>query len=606
MTDTLRHRGPDGDGIFCDTTNQVWLGHRRLSVIDIAGGQQPMANEDGKIQVVFNGEIYNHKQLRAELTSAGHVFHSDHSDTEVLVHGYEEWGSDLPERLNGMFAFAIYDIPRKRLFLARDRFGKKPLFYHFDGARFLFASELTAFQYIADLSLSFSKKGLMKFFGYGYFPAPYTPYEQIQKLPAGHFMNVDLPARTMVARPYWSFCMEPQPVRPGTEADLAAELRHLLREAVRRRLESDVPLGFFLSGGIDSSAVTGLARELMPDNDLFTFSMGFQEPTFDESRFAKIAADKFRTQHITKTCSLDDMKQQMPGILARLDEPTSDSSFLPTTMVCGLAREHVTVALSGDGGDELFGGYDPFHVFPMASAYHTYVPAPVHGFLRTMFDRTWPISEKNMSFGFKVRRALKGLSHAPALWAPHWLGPLEAGEISELFDTHVEPEEVFSEVVALWEASPHLEPADRLTEFFVRFYLQDNILLKVDRASMLNSLEVRAPFLDTDVVEFARRLPMAMKLRHGKGKFILKQAMNGLVPDEILTRPKKGFGIPLTKWLKDLPAPDVDPTPLGLSSIFLRRRWKQHREGKIDDRANLWCWYALAQRYGAMEVSCAS
>ncbi|MBF0429322.1 MAG: asparagine synthase (glutamine-hydrolyzing), partial [Magnetococcales bacterium] len=593
ITRSLNHRGPDGEGFYIDCEQQIFLGHRRLAILDLAGGEQPMWTADRRLCIVFNGEIYNHAELRTELQRLGHKFLSNHSDTETLLYGYREWGTQLPERLNGMFAFVIYDLDRKRLFAARDRFGKKPFYYSFQKNLFIFASELSALRLHPGFTGSVNPKILQKYFAYGFIPAPNALYHNSFKLPGGSYLELDLTTFTLQQHRYWRFRLSPDPAWEQRNVDdLAEELRALLSQAVKRRMESDVPLGFFLSGGIDSSAILSLAARHVPPESLHTFSIGFREPSYDESSFARQEAQRIGSQHHEEILTLTDAKTLIPSVLSRLDEPMGDYSILPTYLLSAFTRRHVTVALGGDGGDELFAGYDPFMAITPGQIYQRLIPNFIHKKFRTLADML-PISNRNMSLDFRIRRFLAGLSHSMAYWNPTWMAPLEPQEISDLFHQPIEPETLYSEVLDLWHDSSITHPIDKALEYFSNLYLQDDILTKVDRASMMVSLEVRAPFLDNDVVAFAQRLPHTFKLRRGERKFLLKKAMTGLLPDTIIHRPKKGFGVPIDSWLKSFP-----PTPpllpaAGVDIDWVARRWQAHRLDKADHRLFLWSWLSL-------------
>ncbi len=593
MTQALAHRGPDGSGCYIDPVLGVHLGHRRLAIIDVADGAQPMWNEDEQIAAVFNGEIYNHLELRAELEGLGHRFRTDHSDTEVLVHGYEQWGEALPARLNGMFAFAIFDRPRKRLFLARDRFGEKPLYYAHRGRRFTFASELSALARQPGFDRTLDRRALQKFFAYGFMPAPHALYMGTAKLPGGCHLAYDIATGEARIERYWRFALEPDPaLLAAEEGALAEELRALLFQAVRRRLISDVPLGVFLSGGIDSSAVLAGMAQAIPADRIESFTIGFTEPSFDESPFARAVARAFGSDHHEETLSLDAAKSLIESVLRRMDEPLADGSILPTYLLSRFTRSRVTVALSGDGGDELFAGYDPFEALAPAQFYSRIVPQGLHRGLRSLAELL-PVADRNMSLDFKIRRTLAGLSYPAAMWNPVWMGPLEPAAIAELFDEPVSADELYGEAIDAWNVNPALDKLDRSLEYFTNFYLTDDILMKVDRATMMNSLESRAVFLDNDVVAFCRRLPNRFKLHRGQRKVLLKKAMEGVIPDDILARPKKGFGIPLAKWLRDVPE---TPPMGGLDGARLdwaAARWAAHRDGKADHRLFLWAWLSV-------------
>ncbi len=593
MTRALQHRGPDGEGIYQDLANRVFLGHRRLAIVDIAGGYQPMPNEDETVLVSFNGEIYNHAELRQELVERGHVFRTDHSDTEVLVHGYEEWGEELPVRLNGMFAFAIYDKRRRRLFLARDRFGEKPLYYLVKPSLFAFASELTGLLHHSHASRSLDMRSVQKFFAHGYLPAPNALYEFCRKLPGGCYLIYEIDGEKLAVRRYWQFSLEPD--ESLTEADderLAGELEGLLIQSVRRRLMSDVPLGLFLSGGIDSASVLGAATQLCGRDFVETFTIGFTEDSFDESANARATAKALGSRHREELLDLSKARNLSPIVLGKMDEPLGDPSLLPTYLLSAFTRKSVKVALSGDGGDELFAGYDPFKALAPARLYERFVPSSLHTLLRRLVGRI-PISAANMSLDFKLRRALAGLSHAQRFWNPVWLAPLGPGEIAEIFERPLPPEDLYEEVLALWNAGDGKDLVDRTLEFYTNFYLQDDILMKVDRASMMNSLETRAVFLDNDLVDFCRRLPNRFKMRRGERKYLLRRAVRGLVPADVLKRPKKGFGIPTGQWLKTMPSePPLVPVH-GVRMERVAKRWTQHRAGVSDERLFLWSWLAF-------------
>ena len=601
MTAALVHRGPDGEGYFVDETARIFLGHRRLAIVDIAGGDQPMWNEDGQIGVVFNGEIYNHAELRAELEGKGHRFVSDHSDTEVLVHGYEEWGKDLPARLNAMFAFAILDLSRRELFLARDRFGEKPLYYCARPGLFAFASELKALASHGAVPRAMDPTSLQKFFAYGYLPAPRSMLEGTAKLPGGHWLSFDLDSGALRVRSYWQFALEPDfALTEKDEPRLVDECAALLQQAAKRRLMSDVPLGIFLSGGLDSSSILASLGNVLPPASISTFTIGFDEPSFDESEPARIVARHVGTKHHERHFDLATARDLIPSVLSRFDEPLGDSSLLPTYLLSASTREKVTVALSGDGGDELFAGYDPFLAIGPAELYSRLMPRIGHGLLCRLAD-LMPISHANMSLDFKLRRSLMGLSHPASMWLPVWMAPLDPKEAIELFESPVRADEVYSEAIALWERNPRRPPVDRALEFFTQFYLQDDILMKVDRAAMMCSLETRAVFLDNDLVDFCQRLPTQFKLRGSERKYLLKKVARRLLPAKIVDRKKKGFGIPLAKWLQEVP---VDP-PLvrlpGMRTDYARRAFVKHRSGAADHRLFLWSW--LAAQGFARELS---
>ena len=599
MTRQLTHRGPDAEGYYVDGAKGVHLGHRRLSIIDLAGGAQPMMEADGRCVIVFNGEIYNHLELRAELESKGRVFQSDHSDTEVLLHGYCVWGEEVVHKLNGMWAFALWDTRRERLFLSRDRFGKKPLFWFRGGGTFGFASELTALLEHARSPRSVSRKALQKFFAYALVPAPHSLIAGVWKLPAGHNLIVEPEGEPVIKR-YWRFRIEPDEsfMRRPQEA-LAEELLERLDRAVKKRLVADVPVGVFLSGGIDSTAVAALAAKHTGAGRLRTFSIGFNEPSFDESAEAGRAAQFLGTSHNSETLDLDKACDVLPEILRKLDEPQGDNSLLPTWLLSRFTRRQVTVALGGDGGDELFAGYDTFRGLRKMQWYARLVPRPMHQALRALAGRL-PVSHANLSFDFKVKRGMRGASHQPPYWNPVWLGALEPAEIGRLFGESVDAEDLFSEAVETWDACRESNLVDRTLQFYTELYLQDGILAKVDRASMMHGLEVRSPFLDLEVADFARRLPHQLKIRAGTTKYLLKKAVEPLLPFDVIYRKKKGFGTPVGAWLRS-----GRVTPRG-DGRFLEEKVSSHRSGAADERLYLWCQLCYGEwlaRLGARDVT---
>ncbi len=595
MTGALVHRGPDASGLWRAPESGTFFGHRRLSIIDLKDGGQPMSTADGMLTITYNGEIYNHADIRDTLTRKGYRFVTDHSDTEVLLHGYREWGRRLPEKLNGMWALAIFDRRKKQVFLSRDRFGKKPLYYTLQKGTFAFASELTALLQHSNLEFNLSQKGLIKYFAYGYIPAPNTLFEKVLKLPGGCSATICLPDLNLDIQRYWEFVIEPFDDLPeNAEETWGAKLRDLISDAVTRRLMSDVPLGMFLSGGIDSSAIAAFAQKNNSQR-LKTFSIGFEEESFDESQYSSAVALKLRTDHHSEVLSLERAKTLLPLIASRLDEPMGDSSLLPTYLLCKSTRKHVTVALGGDGADELFAGYDPFLALKKAEWYHRIVPKPVHKGIRMLSARL-PVAHRNMSLDFRLKRTLRGLSYPKKLWNSVWLGPLCPRELAELFDGPIDPEEVYSEAIEQWDGCHQKNIVDKTLQFYTRLYLQDDILVKVDRASMMNSLEVRAPYLDIELVDFVRRIPSTYKYRSGQTKYILKKALEPILPREVIYRSKKGFGIPIGQWLKN-GVFNIDSTKTYglLNPSFIAERMDEHHRNRADHRAFLWNTWLLGE-----------
>jgi asparagine synthase (glutamine-hydrolysing) len=589
MTSALVHRGPDAEGYWNNPTEGVYLGHRRLSIIDIDSGQQPMQDAAGDIVVVFNGEIYNHPELRSELVSRGYSFTTDHSDTEVLIHGYREWGEDLPNHLNGMWSFVIWDERRKRLFASRDRFGKKPLYYCHVGSTFIFASELTALLQHPDTPRELSTLALKKYYAYGFIPSPHSIYQQVFKLRPG--FNLTFYENTIRLASYWRYQAEPFTEIPDNPVgEWGEELLGLLEKAVSRRMMSDVPLGVFLSGGIDSSAVTAIASKIdRHEGQLQTFSIGFDEASFDESSQAARVAQLFHTNHHCEVLSLDTALNRCEAIIDKLDEPMGDSSLLPTFLLSELTRKHVTVSLGGDGADELFAGYDPFRALMPAGYYSSIVPKPAHRCIEFIANKL-PTFHHYMSLDYRVKRTLRGLGYPKHLWNSIWLGPLSPPELSDLFDEPCNLEEVYSDAIESWDKCEATALVDKTIDFYMNLYLPDNIMCKIDRAGMLNSLEVRSPFLDIDLVNFARKIPANYKLRNGTTKFILKKALESTLPAEVLYRKKKGFAAPIGPWFKD------QKLSFSPNNDFERRMLKAHQAGKQDNRSYLWNSWVLKNK----------
>lgn len=559
MVRALEHRGPDGHGVV--HLPGVALGMRRLAIVDVATGQQPIANETGTVHIVANGEIYNFKELQRELLACGHVFRSHASDIEVLVHGYEEWGDALPSRIRGMVAFAIWDSRTQSLFAARDRAGEKPFFWTLTDRGFLFGSEMAALLTHPDVSRDLDVEALDQFLTYEYVIAPRTILKGVQTLPAGSSLRYHAGA-VSVAR-YW----DPTAisVRAWNDGDAAEALRDALQRAVSSQLMSEVPLGAFLSGGIDSSSIVALMSRAS-DQPVNTFSMGFEDGSYNELPYAREVAALFGTHH-TERLVTPDLGDLFERLVVHLDQPFADVSLFPTYMVSRVAREHVTVALSGDGGDELFGGYDAYEAQALASKFER-IGAPLVPALAAV-GASLPPTGRKKGLVNTFKRFIGGVATAPAdLGHYRWMVHLSARQKRRLYATSLHEALAASDVYApVREVMARGRGDDVLNrQLFtdLSVYLADDILVKVDRMSMATSLETRAPFLDVDVMELALSMPGHLKVRDGQRKHVLKQAMRGLLPDRILHRRKEGFSIPLKNWLRreweplmrDLLAPD--------------------------------------------------
>ncbi len=544
MTAVLRHRGPDDEGVWVD--GPVGLGNRRLAIIDLSPrGRQPVTNEDGSLQLVFNGEIYNFQAIRDDLERKGHVFKSE-SDTEVVVHLYEEDGVRCVDRLRGMFAFALWDARRRTLFLARDRLGKKPLFYARTPETFLFASEPKAILQDPAVSAEPDSEAIHHYLTFGYVPAPYSAFKGIRKVLPAHY--VVLQNEQLQSRRYWSLHYAPKMAAP--ESVLAEELLALLDEAVRLRLISDVPVGALLSGGLDSSAVVALMRRAT-SGTIRTFSIGFEEPEYDESGYARQVARRFETEHhefVVKPSAVD----VLPRLVWHYNEPFADSSALPSFALCEMTRRFVTVALNGDGGDEAHLGYERY-LGTLAAEWYDVLPEPVR---RSVLGITRLIpSGAPKSGAYRLRRFAEALAQPPVSRYSKWITFFDGSMKAELYAPEFAAQVGRHDSLLLLEEAQKASDAPTFVEAVahadVKLYLPDDLLVKMDIASMAHSLEVRSPFLDHKVMEFAARLPASLKLRGFTQKYLLKRVMRDCLPPRILGRRKMGFGVPIDRWFRE-------------------------------------------------------
>ena len=592
MLNAMPYRGPDGSGVWHDQI-ETFFGHLRLSIVDLEGGRQPLESVDGQLAITFNGEIYNHRELRRELEHLGHQFVTDHSDTEVLLYGYREWGEKLTSRLNGMWAFAIYDKPRQRIWISRDRFGKKPIFYALNGDTFAFSSELSSLIQHPRISAEVDETSLMKYFGYGYVPAPRSLIKGVKKLPAGHSLVYDLVKKVCRVNRYWRFESDPAGQEALSTEQYTTQLIEKLYQAVDLRMQADVPVGVFLSGGVDSSAVIALAISAEKGIPVKTFSIGFEEVSFDETGYSQEVSDLLGSEHTVQNLSVDRCLGLVDTVYGRLDEPIADSSLVPSFLMCELASQHVTVALGGDGSDEIFAGYDPFRALRPAALYSKLMPSLGHEFLSAIVNRL-PVSHRNMSLDFRLKKTLEGLGFSAHLWNPIWLGCLSPSQLTEVFGQRIDPTDLYSEAIDAWEASTEENYIDRTIQFYVELYLQNGILTKMDRAGMLNSLEVRSPFLDKSFIDLVRRIPSDFKFNGKETKFILKESLKKVLPDGILYRKKKGFGMPIGKWFHEQKL-EINPSRISnwIDPRAVTELSSGHVQGSIDRRAFLWAHYVM-------------
>ena len=593
MNDSQLHRGPDEGSLHLEPG--LGLGHRRLSIIDIATGQQPLFNADRSVAIVFNGEIYNYQPLMAELQALGYAFHTK-SDTEVIVHAWEAWGTDCVKRLRGMFAFAIWDRNQQSLFLARDRMGVKPMYYAvLDDGTLLFGSELKSVMAHGGLRREIDPPAVEEYFALGYVAEPRTIFKQAKKLPPASTLLIRRGENVGEPRIFWDvkFTLDAK----ISDQDACDELTSRLKESIRLRMIAEVPLGAFLSGGVDSSAVVALMAG-QSSGPVNTCSMAFEDPAFNEAAFAQQVADRYHTDHRVETVQSDDF--DLIDTLANLyDEPYADSSAIPTYRVCQLARKHVTVALSGDGGDETFGGYRRYKLHLMEEKMRSALPLgvrrPVFGALGKMYPKAdWAPRV------FRAKTTLEALARNSVEAYFHGMSLIRDADRSRLFSASFKAQlggynarEVFTRHAANADTE---DPLALIQYIDTHTYLVGDINTKVDRASMAHSLEVREPLMDHELVEWAATLPSHLKMRGGESKFLLKKAMEPLLPNDILYRPKMGFAVPLARWfrgpLRERVRGALLTGPLAESGMFdagtVRQMVEQHESGQRDHSTPLW------------------
>jgi len=597
MCDTIIHRGPDDQGQV--VLGQIGLGMRRLSIIDISTGHQPICNENNNLWIVFNGEIYNFKRLRQELKNFGHRFKTQ-SDTEIILHGYEEWGEAVCQRLNGMFAFAIWDKKKRSLFLGRDRLGIKPLYYYQDDQKLIFGSELKAILKHPGLDCTLDAVALNNYLTFEYIPAPRSIFCEIHKLRPGHWLKWQ--DDQLRDHPYWQL----NPCENSISENEASEkLSVLLNDSVRMRLISDVPLGAFLSGGLDSSIMVAQMAKLM-DQPVKTFSIGFKESSYNELNYARAVADKYQTEHHEFIIEADAL-ELTEKLIGHLDEPFGDFSIFPTYLVAKMARDYVTVVLSGDGGDELFAGYDTYRAHRFDRQYYHWLPKIVkHSFLEPFAKRLKP-TEKKKGWINSYKRFIQGTRLPKSLYHARWMVFMQAMERRKIFT-----DEVLDELAPIdpydfiHEYSRHAEGLHDITRtgyIDVKSYLTDDILVKVDRMTMAASLEARVPFLDHRIVEFCYSLPPSFKMKGYKTKYLLQKTFWDLLPSEVQRRDKQGFSIPIKNWIRG----ELKPMMMDLLSEHRIRQqglfrpetvqqWiQEHLEGSENHSHRLWALMVFQQ-----------
>lgn len=589
MGDTLRHRGPDASGIWQTPDGRVGFAHMRLAIIDLSsGGTQPMRSHDGQLAITFNGEIYNFAELKKELAS--YPFKT-HSDTEVILAAYQTWGAGAFARMRGMFALALYDARERELILVRDRLGKKPLYWSLAGGTLVFGSELKALLAHPATPRMLDHRSLVHYLAREYVPTPRTIYKDVHKLPPSSVLHFK--EGSVRIEPFWNPATA---VATMDETSALARFDSLLQHATEERMVADVPLGVFLSGGIDSSTVAYCAARASAQK-VKTFSIGFSEKSFDESAQARLVAAHLDTEHHERILSGKDALALVQDIPEVFDEPVADASVLPTLLLSRFTREHVAVALGGDGADELLLGYPTFQAEQYASLYAR-IPEGICTLLRKSTDLL-PASAGYMGLDFKMRKFIHDFADDPMVRHLQWLGSFRESELGTLLLPAVAADAtgINEELINEWrQECPRLEGLNALSHLYLRTYLMDQVLVKVDRASMRYALEVRAPFLSHDVVEFLLSLPPDMKYRNGRGKYLLRALMRGRLPGGIIDRPKQGFAAPVAEWLrgplKGLMTDLLSPASLKRQNIFnateVERLMREHVSGSRDHRKKLW------------------
>ncbi|MFQ5857813.1 MAG: asparagine synthase (glutamine-hydrolyzing) [Anaerolineae bacterium] len=597
MTTVLAHRGPDGEGVYA--AGPVGLGHRRLAIIDLtSAGRQPMSNEDNSVWITFNGEIYNFLDIRRELEERGHTFRSA-TDTEVVVHAYEEWGTDCLRRFNGMFAFGLWDAHSRRLWLVRDRLGVKPLFYCLLPERLLFGSEIKSILRGPGVDRTLDYEALAYYLALNYTPAPYTLFGAIRQLLPGHYIIADETGH-IEDREYWDIVYrEPG---PSDEHDYVEEFRALLEDAVRLRLISDVPFGAFLSGGLDSSSMTyWMSRHV---DQVKTFSIGFGEASFDEVEHACTVAGAIGTDHHEQIVTAD-AATILPKLVWHAEEPTADSSMVAVYRLAEMTRKHVTMVLSGDGADEILAGYDTYQAHYLCRLYR-FLPAWIRACLIAPVIRKLPASDAKVSWDFKMKRFVAGANLSPEDAHATWRMVFNAEARAELLSPARHEVGVKADAIDLYRAvfarTNARHPLDRMLYADARFYLPNDMLVKIDRMTMAHGLEARVPYLDYRLVEFLAGVPPYLKLKGFRHKkYLLKTAMRGRLPDSILKRAKEGFNVPNARWIKgelktfvlDHLSPEAI-RPLGLlDSNVVERLLCDHFEDRADNSHQIWCLLVL-------------
>lgn len=594
MNASISHRGPDEDGFYIN--EKVGLASRRLSIIDLTSGSQPISNEDESIRIVFNGEIYNYRELRDYLEKHGHLFHTQ-SDTETILHLYEEFGTDCLQHLDGIFAFAIWNENKQELLLARDRMGIKPMYYtHLPDWQFIFGSEMKSILTNPTVEREIDLISLNEYLSYEYVPTPRTIIRNVWRLEAGHFLIYN--RRGVEIHAYDSLSFRQSESRPPVDwRDYSSSFYNTLRSAVQRELVSDVPVGVLLSGGLDSSTIAALMVDLYPGK-VESFTIGFEEGSFDESQHARKVAQFLNTQHNEMILTSKKAVELVGEISSFLDEPFADSSIIPTYLLSRFARQKVKVVLGGDGGDELLAGYPTILSHRLIGYYERLVPWALRAYVAPRVMNNLKVSFDNISLDFRLRRFLAGRGVPLITRHQRWLGSFVDEEKAVLMQNWVKPvlRDTYYQSYEYARDCDAKEPLNQILFNDLKTYLEGDILYKVDRASMAASLEVRVPFLNREVVRFANNLPLGLKLHNLTGKFVLKKMMRGRLPESIIHRSKKGFNMPVAYWLsgdlKEIMTDMLSPSFVNRQNLFdnafIQELTNEHFQQRKDNRKLLW------------------
>lgn len=605
MNASIAHRGPDGDDTYTD--GPVGLGQRRLAIIDLSpAGMQPMSNEDGTVWITFNGEMYNFMEIRRELDALGHQFHSM-TDTETIVHAYEEWGVECLHRFNGMFAFALWDAKRQRLWLVRDRLGIKPMFYAHLPNRLLFGSEIKAVLCDDEVERTIDYEALSYYLTLNYMPAPHTLFVKVRQLLPGHYLMVEASGRVEDVE-YWDLEYHENPYPNRTEQEYLDEFSALLEDSVRLRLISDVPLGSFLSGGLDSSAVSYWMSRLM-NAPVKTFSIGFQERSYNELDYARQVADTIGADHHERIVEAN-AAEVLPKVVWHSEEPTADSSMVAVYYLAQMAREKVTVALSADGADEIMAGYETYQAHYLHRLYRR-VPGWIRNGVVMPLISALPVSDGKVSWDFKLRRFARSANLPPedahATWRMIFNGDMRKQLLAPVNDEPGADADALDLYRAAFARTKARHPLNRLLYVDTRFYLPNDMLVKVDRMTMAHGLEAREPFLDYRLVEFLASVPPYLKLKNFRHKkYLLKAAMAGKLPDSVIWRKKAGFNLPKARWIKDELKPfvtdNLSPQRIREMGLFDARvvdtLLNDHFSEKADNSHQIWCLLTLSLWWG--------